>query len=63
MVGLINFPLIIFIYVIISFTKLGNSGNDYYYDILLFKNELFNIKNMILLILHPFFFWINCTYN
>ena len=35
MVGIINFPLIIIIYVIISFTKLGDNNDIYYWDSIL----------------------------
>ena len=31
-IGIINVPLIILIYFIISFTPLANIENDYYYD-------------------------------
>ena len=35
MIGIINFPLIIIIYVIISFTKLGDNNDIYYWDSIL----------------------------
>ena len=40
MIGIINVPIIILMYFIISFTPLGNTNNNYYYDniFLLFKN-------------------------
>ena len=61
MIGIINVPLIILIYFIISFTSLGNIENKYYFDNIfeLFKN-IGNIdaKNMILLISLPFFYGI-----
>ena len=61
MVGIINAPLIILIYFIISFTPLGNINNDYYYDNIF---ELFNkfrnigAKNVTILILLPFVYGI-----
>ena len=61
MIGVINFPIIILISFIISFTSLGNTKNYYYYDNIfeLFKNiENINAKNIILLILAPFAFGI-----
>jgi len=57
MIGIINLPIIIIIYIIISFTPLGNKDNDYYYDSIfdLFKNiRNLNIMNIILLITLPF---------
>ena len=61
MIGIINVPLIILIYFIISFTPLGNINNDYYYDNIfeLFK-KIGNIdaKNIIILILLPLIFGI-----
>ena len=32
MIGIINLPIIIIIYIIISFTPLGDKDNNYYYD-------------------------------
>ena len=63
MIGIINTPIIILIYFIISFTPLGNIDNDYYYDSIF---ELFtNIgkinakaKLVIILILLPFVYGI-----
>ena len=61
MIGIINVPLIILIYFIISFTPLGNINNDYYYDNIfeLFK-KMGNIdaKNIIILILLPLIYGI-----
>jgi len=57
MIGIINFPLIILIYLIISFTPFGNIENKYYFDNIF---ELFNnlrksdIKTIIILISLPF---------
>ena len=51
-IGIINFPLIILIYFIISFTSLGNIENKYYIDNIfeLFKNlGNIDIKNVIYL--------------
>ena len=57
MIGIINFPLIIIIYFIISFTSLGNIKNKYYIDNIfeLFKNlrEIVT-KSVIFLISFPF---------
>ena len=56
-IGIINFPLIILIYFIISFTSLGNIENKYYIDNIfeLFKNlGNIDIKNVIYLISLPF---------
>jgi len=61
MIGLINLPIIIIIYIIISFTPLGEKGNDYYYDSIfeLFKNfGQINVINIILLITLPFVYGI-----
>ena len=61
MIGIINVPLIILTYFIISFTPLGNINNDYYYDNIfeLFKDlGNIDIKNAILLILLPFVYGI-----
>ena len=59
MIGIINVPIIILISLIISFTPLGHTNNEYYYDSIF---ELFNdlrnieVKNVIILILTPFVF-------
>ena len=57
-IGIINFPLIIIIYVIISFTKLGeNKDNIYYWDSILelFKSfKHFDVINAFRLISLPF---------
>jgi len=61
MIGVINVPIIILISFITSFTPLGNTKNDYYYDNIfdLFKNiGKINIKNVIILILAPLVFGI-----
>jgi hypothetical protein len=58
-IGIINFPLIILIYFIISFTSLGNIENKYYFDNMfeLFKNlGKFDAKNVIFLTTVPFVF-------
>ena len=57
MIGIINFPLIILIYFIISFTSLGNIENKYYIDNIfkLFKNlREIDTKSVIFLISLPF---------
>jgi len=57
MIGIIYFPLIIIIYVIISFTKLGDNNNIYYCDSILelFKSfKHFDIINAFRLISLPF---------
>jgi len=57
MIGIINFPLIILIYFIISFTSLGNIENKYYIDNIfkLFKNlREIDVKSVIFLISLPF---------
>jgi len=55
-VGIINVPLIIIIYIIISFTPLGEEDNYYYFDNIfeLFKNGINGTKNIIFLISLPF---------
>ena len=62
MVGIIDLPLLIIIYIIISFTRFGESGTDYYYDniIDLFKNRgsLEDAICIILLITLPFVYGI-----
>ena len=53
MIGIINLPIIIIIYIIISFTPLGDKNNDYYYDSIfnLFKNfGNLNTINILLLL-------------
>ena len=57
MTGIIDSPIIILIFFIISFTPLGKINNDYYYDNIfeLFKNiRNIDAKNVIILILFPF---------
>jgi len=57
MIGIINLPIIIIIYIIISFAPLGDKNNDYYYDSIfnLFKNfGNLNTINILLLITLPF---------
>jgi len=57
MIGMINLPIIIIIYIIISFTPLGVKDNVYYYDSIfdLFKNfGNLNVINIILIITLPF---------
>ena len=52
MIGVINVPIIILISFIISFTPLGNTKNDYYYDNIfeLYKNFGESVaKNIIIL--------------
>ena len=52
MIGIINFPLTILIYFIISFTSFGNIKNKYYYDNIfeLYKNFGESVaKNIIIL--------------
>ena len=59
MIGIINAPLIIIIYFIISFTSLGNIKNKYYFDNIfeLFKNlGKIDTKNVIFLTSVPFAF-------
>jgi len=61
MIGIINVPIIIIIYFIISFTPLGEKGNKEYYDnIFELFNELGKIeaKSVIILISLPFIFGI-----
>ena len=55
-VGIINVPLIIIIYIIISFTPLGNNDNDFYCDNIfaLFREGISGTKNIIFLISLPF---------
>jgi len=60
-IGIINLPIIIIIYIIISFTPLGDKDNYYYYDSIfnLFKNiRNLNAINIILIITLPFVFGI-----
>ena len=56
MIGIINVPLLIIIYFIISLTPLGNKDNEYYLDNIfeLFKSENFDSKNVIHLLLLTF---------
>ena len=58
MIGIINVPLIIIIYIIISFTSLGkdDNDNDYYCDNIfkLFSDGISGIKDIIFLISLPF---------
>ena len=61
MIGVINVPIIILMYLIISFTSLGNDNNEYYYDNIfeLFKDlGKIDIKSAIILLSLPFFFGI-----
>ena len=61
LIGIINTPIIILIYFIISFTPLGKDNNEYYYDnIFKFFNDLGKIeaKSLIILILLPFVYGI-----
>ena len=62
MIGIINFPLTILIYFIISFTSLGiEDNNDYYFDNIFFLFEdigYMDIKNIIILISLPFVYGI-----
>jgi len=55
-VGIINVPLIIIIYIIISFTPLGNNDNDFYCDNIfaLFREGINDIEDIIFLISLPF---------
>ena len=56
MIGIINSPLIIIIYIIISFTPLGEENNYYYCDNIfaLFREGINDIKDIIFLISIPF---------
>jgi len=56
MIGIITVPLIIIIYIIISFTPLGKYDNDYYCDNIfdLFRKGISGTKNIISLISLPF---------
>ena len=58
MIGVIDVPLILIIYFIISLTPLGNKTNEYYVDNIfeLFKNGKFDVKNVIHLISLPFIY-------
>jgi len=61
MIGVVDLPLIIIIYFIISFTILGNNKYDYYFDNIfeLFEDiRTLDTKNSIFLILYPFIFGI-----
>jgi len=61
MIGMINLPIIIIIYIIISFTPLGRYESDYYYGNIfdLFKNiRNLNTINIILIITLPFVYGI-----
>ena len=56
MIGVINFPIIILMYFIISLTPLGNIKSEHYYDNIfeLFKNpEKFSAKYIVILIFLP----------
>ena len=59
MIGIINFPLIIIIYFIISFTSLGNENNEYYDDNIfkLYFKEL-DVINIFRLVLLPLYYGI-----
>ena len=56
MIGVINVPLIIIIYIIISFTPIGEENKDYYFDniFVLFRKGISGTKNIIFLISLPF---------
>ena len=58
LIGVIDVPLILIIYIIISLTPLGNKTNEYYVDNIfeLFKNINFDVKNVIHLISLPFIY-------
>ena len=61
MIGIINVPIIILTYFIISLTPYGNSNNEYYYDnIFKLFTDLGNINatNMVILISFPFIYGI-----
>jgi len=55
LIGIIDTPLIIIIYFVISYTSLGNKSNKYYIDNIfeLFEIENYNTKNIIHLTLLP----------
>ena len=57
LIGLIDVPLILIIYFIISLTPLGNKNKNYYVDNIfeLFKSEKFDVKNVI----HLNFYFLN----
>ena len=62
-IGIINFPLIIIIYLIISFTSLGDENNNYYYvdsTFILFKYDL-DIINIIRLMILTIGYGINAS--
>ena len=66
LVGIFNFPLIIIIYIIISFTPLGNKNNKNYYVYNFFSlfEEGLNIINAFRLISFPFIYGISvCLFN
>ena len=58
MIGVIDVPLILIIYIIISLTPLGNKNKKYYVDNIfeLFKSRKFDVKNVIHLISLPFIY-------
>jgi len=49
LIGIIDAPLIIIIYLVISYTSLGSKSNKYYIDNIfeLFEIENYNTKNII----------------
>ena len=60
-IGIINVPLIILIYLIISVTPFGNTNNSYYYDNIFDAFKKFgnlDAKNWIILITLPFIYGI-----
>jgi len=56
LIGIINLPIIIIIYIIISFTPLGDKDNYYYYDSIfeLFKN-FGNLNTINIILLYSYF--------
>ena len=58
-VGIINVPLIIIIYIIISFTPLGNNDNDFYCDniFVLFREGINDIKDFFFFNITSFCLW------
>ena len=59
-IGIINTPLIIILYIIISFTSLGNNNDNYYYKISTLFDDIINIDiiNAFILISFPLFYGI-----
>jgi len=58
-IGIINFPIIIIIYIIISFSSLGNKNNDFYVDNIKNLFEDFDLINAFLLLTLPISYGIN----